>query len=150
MPNRLRSAVLNLLTLLTLAATGLVIAVVAAIFLAPGAVPAFLVAPTQPAQVSAITPLPTTAAPIRYPPTPPGPPLQAPPPLPGPAVPVDANIKPEGNHLRLRASPGTAGTVISFLPAQMTLHLIGRTDDNVWLQVITADKQQGWVLAQYV
>ena len=40
--------------------------------------------------------------------------------------------------------------MLSFLPAQLTLHLIGRTGDNLWLQVITADKQQGWVLAQYI
>ena len=32
----------------------------------------------------------------------------------------------------------------------MTLHLIGRTDDTIWMQVITSDKQQGWVLAQYL
>src|SRR5450631_4098532 len=71
MPDRLRSVVLNLLTLLMLAATAIVIAVVAALFLAPGAVPSFLVAPTDPAQVSAITPLPTTAVPVGYPTLPP-------------------------------------------------------------------------------
>jgi len=271
MPDRLRSAVLNLLTLLTLAATAGVIVVVATLFMAPGAVPRFLVAPTQPAQVRALTPQPTTAVPIGYPTLPPewtitptplpspsstanpfpsasstsllgqaetglpnlnstaqagsnarvsatvstlrirslagtagtviatvpaltplrvigripdntwlqvltadgtqgwaqansldvfvnlvgvpitaGAALQATSTAPGPTEPVDASIKPEGNHLRLRASPGTAGRVLSFLPAQMTLHLIGRTDDSVWLQVITADKQQGWVLAQYI
>jgi GDSL-like Lipase/Acylhydrolase family/Bacterial SH3 domain len=271
MPDRLRSAVLNLLTLLTLAATVCVIGVVAALFLAPGAVPGFLVAPTPPAQVSAITAAPTTAVPAAYPTLPPewtatpsplpspsntpnrfpsdtptgvlgpaqtglpnlngtalssndarvsaqvatlriralagsagtiiatvpaltplrvigripdntwlqvltpdgtlgwaqansldvfvdlvgvpitaGAALQATATARGPTEPVDASIKPEGNHLRLRASPGTAGQVLSFLPEQMTLHLIGRTDDNVWLQVITSDKQQGWVLAQYI
>jgi|SRR5579859_4559729 len=271
MPNRLGSTVLNLLTLLTLAATAGVVAVVAWVFLAPGAGPSFLAAPTQPAQVSAITPPPTTAVPVAYPTLPPewtvtpspvpspsstrnpfpsatptsllagaetglpnlnstaeagsnarvsakvanlriraiagtagtiiasvpaltplrvigripdntwlqvvtpdgtqgwaqansldvfvdlvgvpitaGAALQASATAPGPTEPVDASIKLEGNHLRLRASPGTAGMVISYLPEQMTLHLIGRTDDNVWLQVITSDKQQGWVLAQYV
>jgi uncharacterized protein YraI len=266
-----RSATLNLLTLLTLAATGCVIAVVALVFLAPGAIPSFLLSATQPAQVSGLTAQPATAVPVSYPTLPPewtatpspppspsstagpspsatptsllgqaetglpdlngtaqngtdarvsatvatlplralagtagtiiatvpaltplrvigrlpdnswlqvvtpdgtqgwaqaqfldvfvdlvgvpitaGAALQASATARGPKQPVDASIKPEGNHLRLRQSPGTAGTVISFLPAQMTLHLIGRTADNVWLQVITSDQQQGWVLAQYV
>ena len=266
-----RSATLNLLTLLTLAATGCVVAVVALVFVAPGAVPRFLLAATEPAQVGALTAQPPTAVPVSYPTLPPewtatpsplpspsttagafpsgtptsllgqaatglpnlngtaqfstdaqvsarvatlrlralagtagtiiatvptltplriigrlpdnswlqvitpdgtqgwaqaqfldvfidlvgvpitaGAALQASPTARGPKQPVDASIKPEGNHLRLRQSPGTAGTVISFLPAQLTLHLIGRTADNVWLQVITSDQQQGWVLAQYV
>jgi uncharacterized protein YraI len=266
-----RSSTLNLLTLLTLAATGCVVAVVALLFLVPGAVPRFLLAATEPAQVSGLTPQSPTAVPVSYPTLPPewtatpspqpspsnpagafpsatptsllgpaatglpnlngtaqsgtdaqvsatvatlrlralagtagtivaavpsltplriigrlpdnswlqvmtpngtqgwaqtqfldvfvdlvgvpitaGAALQASATAPGPKQPVDASIKPEGNHLRLRQSPGTAGTVISFLPAQMTLHLIGRTADNVWLQVITADQQQGWVLAQYI
>jgi len=268
------AAFFNLLTLLTLAATGCVLAAVATAFLVPGAVPAILVAATQPPQVSVITPPPPTSVAQGYPTLPPewtatsspppsptvptatpnpfgsatptgvlggqptglpnlngtaqsgtdarvsgkvaklsiralagtagtiiasepsltplrvisripdnswlqvltpegtqgwaqaafmdvyvdlvgvpitaGAALQATATAPGPAEPVDASIKPEGNHLRLRASPGTAGAVLSFLPAQMTMHLIGRTDDNVWLQVITADKQQGWVLAQFV
>ena len=68
----------------------------------------------------------------------------------GPRQPVDASIMLAGNDLRLRESPGTAGTVISFLPAQMTLHLIGRTEDNIWVQVITADNQQGWVMTHFL
>jgi uncharacterized protein YraI len=273
MLGRFSSAFLNLLTLLTLAATAAVIAGVVWLFTVPGATPAFLVAATQPAQVAAITGLPLASAThgLAYPTLPPewtatpspipsatgtanpfpsatatsllgqaetglpnlngtaqagpnarvsasvallhlralagtagtvianvpaltplrvigrlpdntwlqvltldgtqgwaqansldvfvdlvgvpitaGAAFQATATLPGPTEPVDANIKPEGNHLRLRASPGTAGMVISFLPEQMTLHLIGRTDDNLWLQVITSDRQQGWVLAQYI
>ncbi|MEP7358536.1 MAG: SH3 domain-containing protein [Anaerolineales bacterium] len=63
---------------------------------------------------------------------------------------TDAKIKPEGDHLRLRQGPGTAGAILANLPAGMVLHLVGRTSDNVWLQVITDDRQQGWVMAQYL
>ena len=76
--------------------------------------------------------------------------LQASATAPGPLEAIDASIKLEGNHLRLRQSPGTAGTVIAFLPAQMTMHLIGRTADNIWVQVITSDHQQGWVMTQFL
>ncbi len=266
-----RSAIFNLLTVLTLAATAAVMAAVALLFVAPSFLPGFLVAPTRPAQVSAISPEPTTAVLVGYPTLPPewtatpspqvspshtpnpfpsatqtgvlgpavtglpnlngtaqagtdarvsaqvatlriralagtagtiiatvrsltplriigrvpdnawlqvltpdgtqgwaqrefldvfvdlvgvpitaGAALQASATAPGPTEPVDASITLAGNHLRLRQSPGTAGTVLSFLPAQMTLHLIGRTADNIWVQVITADKQQGWVLVQYL
>ena len=67
-----------------------------------------------------------------------------------PIGPADARIKPVGNNLRLRQSPGTAGAIIAYLPALMALHLIGRTDDNIWLQVITENKLQGWVMSQFL
>jgi SH3-like domain-containing protein len=63
---------------------------------------------------------------------------------------TDARIKAEGDNLRLRQSPGTAGEILANLPALMRLHLVGRTDDNVWLQVITEDNRQGWVMAQFL
>jgi len=69
------------------------------------------------------------------------------------ATPVDnfeARVKEDGNNLRLRATPGTAGFIQSFLPSGMILDLVGRTADKVWLQVITSDNQRGWVMTQFV
>src|SRR5713226_9668094 len=62
-----RSAAFNLLTILTVAATLCVLAAIALLVLAPGAVPALLGAPTIPALVSRLTAEPTTAVPRRYP-----------------------------------------------------------------------------------
>jgi lysophospholipase L1-like esterase len=69
------------------------------------------------------------------------------------ATPVDnfeARVKEDGDNLRLRATPGTAGFIQSFLPAGMILDLVGRTADKVWLQVVTSDNQRGWVMTQFV
>lgn len=52
--------------------------------------------------------------------------------------------------LRLRASPGTAGEVLTMLAAETPLQLVGRTADSAWVQVITADGGQGWVAASYL
>ena len=68
---RLPSALLNLLTLLTLAATGLLALVFALLFLAPGIVPGFLRPLTQPAQVAAATPFHTPTPGIKVPTLPP-------------------------------------------------------------------------------
>jgi hypothetical protein len=69
------------------------------------------------------------------------------------ATPVDnfeARVKPDGNNLRLRQTPGTAGFIVAFLPAGTILDLVGRTADNVWLQVVTDEGQRGWVMTQFV
>jgi hypothetical protein len=68
---RLPSAILNLLTLLTLAVTGCLVLVFALLFLAPGIVPSFLRQPTQPAQVAAVTPFHTPTAGVKFPTLPP-------------------------------------------------------------------------------
>ncbi len=61
-----------------------------------------------------------------------------------------AQVATGADGLRLRKSPGTAGEVIRELPATTTLALLGRTADNTWLQVVTAQGEQGWVAAAYV
>jgi uncharacterized protein YgiM (DUF1202 family) len=52
--------------------------------------------------------------------------------------------------LRLRETPGSAGNVVTFLPADTQLSVVGRTADNVWVQVSTADGQTGWVSASFL
>lgn len=54
------------------------------------------------------------------------------------------------SQLRLRDAPGTAGKITSFLDANTTLSIIGRTVDNVWVQVVVPDGRNGWVAAQYL
>ncbi|GEM_PF-1068230 len=53
-------------------------------------------------------------------------------------------------NLRLRSSPGTAGGVVTLLPANTPLSVIGRTADSAWVQVVLADGTSGWVAAQYL
>ncbi|MBI5052186.1 MAG: SH3 domain-containing protein [Chloroflexi bacterium] len=47
--------------------------------------------------------------------------------------------------LRLRAAPSEAGTIITVLAPNTQLRIIGRTNDNGWLEVITPSNQRGWV-----
>jgi hypothetical protein len=53
-------------------------------------------------------------------------------------------------RLRLRASPGTTGEIITELPAGVELVLVGRTGDSTWLEAITPEALQGWVAARFV
>ena len=55
-----------------------------------------------------------------------------------------------GGGLRLRKSPGTAGAIVDSLAALEPLTIVGRTEDNGWLQVVTDKKAQGWVKAAWV
>ena len=54
------------------------------------------------------------------------------------------------DNLRLRSSPGTSGTVITMLPANAALTIIGRSADSQWVQVIAPDGTSGWVAVQYL
>lgn len=65
-------------------------------------------------------------------------------------APGEARVKEDGGNLRLRQTPGTAGAILTHLPAGLPLDLVGRTADSVWLQVITSDNQRGWVMTQFV
>jgi uncharacterized protein YraI len=53
-------------------------------------------------------------------------------------------------NLRLRVSPGTAGNVLTYLDANTPVTIIGRTADNVWVQVVLMDGTSGWVASQYL
>ncbi len=63
---------------------------------------------------------------------------------------VSGQVIETGGGLRLRQSPGTAGAILDSLAALDLLQIIGRTADNVWLQVTTAKGRQGWVKAEWV
>lgn len=61
-----------------------------------------------------------------------------------------ALVCPTCDNLRLRSSPGTAGGIVTLLPANLPLSVIGRTADSVWVQVVLSDGVSGWVAAQYL
>jgi uncharacterized protein YraI len=127
---------------------------------APTLTPAAIVLPSltaAPTQMPSAVPLPSlTAAPTLTVP----PPTMTPPPSFTPALAATntplptalpaAQVCPTCANLRLRASPGTAGQVLTLLPADLPLSVIGRTADNAWVQVVLPDGSSGWVAAQYL
>lgn len=160
------------------AATG-VAGVVAAAFVAPSVVPAALRPPTPAGLVATLGVEPTAATfptlppEWTYTPVSPLPPTATPGPTGTPdpgatSTPVvagvtelpnlgatsenasDARVKANANALRLRQLPGTAGRITAFLAALTPLKVVGRTPDNVWLEIITPAQQRGWVLAEFV
>ena len=70
------------------------------------------------------------------------------------ATPIPARLCTDCNRVRLRATPGTAGDVVMFLTDQLDLLIIGRTSDDLWVQISTTDETgkpvTGWVSAQYI
>jgi LysM repeat protein len=79
----------------------------------------------------------------------PGAPL--PTPLPGTPSPFTAQVKADvTDGLNLRLAPGLNQTRLGTLAALTPLTLVGRTADSTWLEVVTALKGRGWVVAQYV
>ncbi len=63
---------------------------------------------------------------------------------------VTGQVIESAGGLRLRQSPGTAGAILDSLSAFDLLQIVGRTTDNVWLQVITAKGRGGWVKSVFV
>lgn len=61
-----------------------------------------------------------------------------------------ALVCPTCDNLRLRSSPGTAGGIVTLLPPNLPLSVIGRTADSAWVQVVLSDGVSGWVAAQYL
>jgi LysM repeat protein len=61
-----------------------------------------------------------------------------------------ARVSADGDGLRLRQSPGTAGVVMDYLPALLPLTVIGRTQDSQWMHVVTPTGAIGWVMTQWV
>ena len=68
---------------------------------------------------------------------------------PVPTAVVLAQVAADGQGLRFRRSPGTAGEVFAYLNALTPLKPVGRTSDGVWLEV-AAPEGQGWVMAKWV
>ena len=54
------------------------------------------------------------------------------------------------NNLRLRDKPGTAGSVLDMLSAGTPVTIVGRTENNTWIQVVLVDGRTGWVSAEYL
>ncbi|MCC7359567.1 MAG: SH3 domain-containing protein [Anaerolineales bacterium] len=96
----------------------------------------------------------TVTAPATWtprPPTPTRPPATATPTLAPTATPtITVQVAATGGGLRLRATPGTAGEVIRELGALTLLTVVGRTEDNAWLEVVTPAGERGWVNTVYV
>lgn len=92
---------------------------------------------------------PTFTPVIQYTPPPTQPATATPPASPTSAPPV-AQVCATCGNLRLRDAPGTAGNILTTLDANTPLTIIGRTEDNAWVQVTLANGSGGWVSAQYV
>lgn len=56
----------------------------------------------------------------------------------------------EGDGLRMRDIPSLYGSVLANLDSFTPVSIIGRTDDNTWLQIRTPDGGEGWVWAAYL
>jgi LysM repeat protein len=70
---------------------------------------------------------------------------------PGADSPFNAQVKADvTDGLNLRFAPGLSQDVLAQLGALTPLSIVGRTGDNTWLEVVTALKGRGWVVAQYV
>jgi uncharacterized protein YraI len=85
------------------------------------------------------TPLPTAPPPV---PTSVASPTPAPTPQPGAVVAVDL--------LNLRAGPGTNYDILTMMEEGTSLKVVGRTEANDWLKVVTTDGQEGWVFTEMV
>jgi len=63
---------------------------------------------------------------------------------------IAAQVSADGEGLRLRESPGTAGGILGLLSASTPVTVTGRTDDAAWMQITVSDGRAGWVLAQFI
>jgi uncharacterized protein YraI len=63
---------------------------------------------------------------------------------------VAAQVIAEGDGLRLRALPSTNAAILTTLPELTPVDILGRTQDNAWLQVRTPNNSVGWVMSQYL
>ena len=63
---------------------------------------------------------------------------------------LEARVALDGDHLRLRAAPSTAGQILVLLEAFTPLEVVGRTADDFWLEVSIGAAQHGWVMRKYV
>ncbi|HLA44834.1 MAG TPA: SH3 domain-containing protein, partial [Aggregatilineales bacterium] len=107
------------------------------------------IAPTS-LQITATPPVFPTRIPENPPTT--APPIP-PPPQEVAEIPIpqgDAQVAQDSGDLRLRSEPRRADNIITLLDEFTPLDIIGRTDDNFWLEVIIPDGRRGWVMAQFV
>ncbi|MBN1965028.1 MAG: PD40 domain-containing protein, partial [Anaerolineae bacterium] len=69
-------------------------------------------------------------------------------PGPGPAAATPGQAVPDGvvdaNSLNIRSNPGEGAQILTNVPRNTPLDIIGRRFDNTWLQVITPNNVTGW------
>ena len=56
----------------------------------------------------------------------------------------------EGDGLRMRDIPSLYGTVLANLDSFTPVGIVGRTEDNSWLEIRTPDGGEGWVWGAYL
>lgn len=67
------------------------------------------------------------------------------------AQPLIGRLCADCNRVRLRATPGTAGNILGILELGTRFYVVGRTQDNKWLQILTIPANVGgWVSAAFV
>lgn len=64
-----------------------------------------------------------------------------------PSQPVLPDASVNAARLNLRQNPGEGATIITQLPRDMALDIIGRMADSTWVQVVTPEGRMGWVYA---
>lgn len=62
----------------------------------------------------------------------------------------DGIVHAEGNGLRMRSLPSTNADIVMVLPEQAPVEIVGRNQDNSWLQITASQGQTGWVYAAYI
>jgi LysM repeat protein len=63
---------------------------------------------------------------------------------------VTGTVATDGSSLRLRDEPKLLNNVIGHLDPGTRLTIVGRTEDDRWLQVVTPNGEPGWVLRDWV
>lgn len=53
-------------------------------------------------------------------------------------------------QLNVRSTPATSSTLLMVVNQAASLPVIGRTPDCAWLQVVTPEREVGWIAAEYV
>ncbi len=66
-----------------------------------------------------------------------------------PSEPIPGALCFDCNRLRVRATPGTAGEILQIVNAEVVFTIIGRTADNVWVQITLTDGTTGWIAARF-
>ena len=102
------------------------------------------------------TPEPTATATPTSPPPPTDTPLptDTPVPISVPSLTPTPQPQPEAvvavDLLNLRAGPDTTYDILTMMEEGTKLKVVGRTEANDWLRVVTADGREGWVFAEMV
>lgn len=100
------------------------------------------------------TPEPTAMPTPTSPPPPTDTPMPTDTPVPTPVPSPTPTPQPEAvvavDLLNLRAGPGTNYDILTMMEEGTRLKVVGRTETNDWLKVVTADGREGWVFAEMV